>query len=220
MRTSWKHVRAVLVLVHLVAVVVLAIPSLRAGLDRRSWKNPTVQGELAAFSKRLETIGFDVEPEVLEERVWRYAVAYNRIYEALEAPFFPYRHWVGVRQPWVMFVAPHRHPARVEIEVEEDHRWRLVYRARSEEHTWNRRLFDHDRLRSAFFRYGWSRYAAAYRDLCSFIAKEAARDFPNATRVRVRMYRYRTPSPEELRSGAIPRGHYERAVILPVEGDA
>lgn len=218
MHTWWRHVRAALVLIHLLAVVVLAVPSLRAAMDRRSWRNPTVQGELEAFAERLDSVGIHLTPKTLEQKVWRYAVAYNRVYEALEAPFFPYRHWVGVRQPWVMFVAPHRHPARVEIEVEEDHRWRLVYRARSDEHTWHRTLFDHDRLRSALFRYGWDRYRRAYRELCRYIAEEAARDFPKATRVRVRMYRYRTPSPEEVRAGEIPAGRYEREVILPLGG--
>ena len=111
-RRLWPHVRAALVLLHLVAVVALAIPSLRAGLDRGSWADPTVQDEFRAglrdskWSRRRS-----------RSRRGRFAQRWSRLHEAMTAPFEPYRTYLGVRQPWVMFVAPHRYPARLEIEI-------------------------------------------------------------------------------------------------------
>ncbi len=200
--------RAALVLLHVVAVVALAIPSLRAGMDRSSWADPTVQDEFRDWGQRL-----GMEPKELEERAWQFARWWSGMHEAITAPFEPYRTYVGVRQPWVMFVAPHRYPARLEIELFEDGDWRTIYRERSNEHEWRRRLFDHDRMRAAFFRFGWDRYAFDYRQFADWVAREAKRDFPRATRVRVRMYRFRTPSPEEVKADRIPVGQYEKELV-------
>jgi hypothetical protein len=210
-RRLWPHLRAGLVLLHIVAVVALAIPSLRAGLDRASWADPTVQDELRAWAAR-----FDMEPADFEEKAWRFAQGWSRLHRMITAPFEPYRAYIGVRQPWVMFVAPQRHPARVEIELLEGGAWRTIYRERSSEHDWNRALFDHDRMRSAFFRFGWDRYASSYREFSEWVAKEAARDFPEATSVRVRMYRHRTPSPEEVKTGRAPAGRWEKQIVQPL----
>jgi hypothetical protein len=210
-RTLWPHVRAALVLVHVVAVVALAVPSLRAGLDRESWKDPTVQAELRAWADR-----FGIEPSDFEDRAWRFALAWSELQQKITEPFQPYREYVGVRQPWVMFVAPQTYPARVEIDLLEGGTWRTLYRERSSEHEWNRRLFDHDRMRSAFFRFAWDRYATSYREFTEWVARQAARDFPSGVAVRVRMYRSRTPTPEEVKEGRIPAGRYEKSMVQPL----
>ena len=207
----WPHLRAALILLHVVAVLALAIPSVRAGLDRRSWSDPTVQDELRGWADR-----FGMEPKDFEEKAWRIAQAWSGIHETITAPFEPYRAYVGVRQPWVMFVAPQRYPARIEIEIQEGNAWRTIYRERSSEHEWNRTLFDHDRMRSAFFRFGWDRYAPNYREFAEWVAKEAARDFPGASAVKLRMYRFRTASPEEVKEQRMPRGHWEKERVLPL----
>lgn len=213
MKRVVPHLLAALVLLHVFAVTVLAIPSLRASLDRGSWKNPTVQSEFRAWAERLSSWGYEITPTELEERGWRFARSWSRVRETMATPFEPYVRYLGIRQPWVMFVAPHRHPSRVEIAVEENNRWRTIYQARSDEHTWRRQLFDQDRFRSAFFRYGWRRYASAYRQLCDWIAREAAADFPEATRVRVRMMRSKTPPPGKKPVVGVP--HHE--VILDLD---
>jgi hypothetical protein len=201
-------VRAALVLLHISAVVALAIPSLRAGMDRSSWADPTVQDEFRAWAER-----FDMEPKELEERAWRFAQSWNRLHERLVAPFTPYRDYAGVRQPWVMFVAPQRHPARMEIEIFERGAWRTIYRERSSEHEWRRSSFDQDRMRSAFFRFGWDRYLSSYREFAEWVAQETARDFPQAEASRVRLYRYRTASPEEVVEQRVPAGRWEKELV-------
>ena len=112
-----------------------------------------------------------------------------------------------------MFVAPQRYPARIEIEILEAAEWRTIYRERSSDHEWNRRRFDHDRMRSAFFRFGWDRYAPFYRQFAEWIAKEAARDFPEATALRIRMYRFRTPTPDEVKEDRLPLGRWEKEIV-------
>jgi hypothetical protein len=213
-KAAWPHIRATLVLAHVAGVLLLALPSLRAALDRSAFHDPTVQAELEAWALRFRSLGFDAGAGELEERAYGIAVAWARTRETLVAPFEPYRRYVGIRQPWVMFVAPQRYPARVEVEIEEAGRWRTIFRERSAEHAWRRELFDHDRLRAALFRYAWDAYGATYRELAEWIGTEVAKDFPSADRVRVRMFRFRTPSPEEASAGAAVEGTYEREIVL------
>jgi hypothetical protein len=198
-------VRAVLVLLHLLAIVVLALPNVRAGLDKSSWADPTVQDEFRAWAER-----FDVEPKELEASAWRLATAWDRLHQMLLTPFAPYRDVLGVRQPWVMFVAPQTHPARIEIGIFERGAWRTIYRERSPHEEWRRSLFDQDRMRSALFRFAWDKYGASYREFTEWAAREAFAEFPDADAVRVRMFRYRTPGPDEPRS---PPGHYEKEIL-------
>ena len=177
-------------------------------MDRSSWADPTVQDEFRAWAERL-----GMEPKQLEERAWRFAQRWNDLHQRLISPFAPYRDYAGVRQPWVMFVAPQRHPARLEIEILEGGEWRTIYRERSDDHEWRRSLFDHDRMRSAIFRFGWDKYGSSYREFSEWVAKEAARDFPRAEAIRVRMARFRTPSPEEVKAGRIPPSRWEKEIV-------
>ncbi len=205
---AWPHVRAALVLVHGAAVLALAVPSLSAGTDRSSWADPTVQGELHAWGERL-----GIPPRELEETAWQFAQRWIRLHAVLVAPFVPYRTYVGVRQPWVMFVAPQRYPVRIEIDLLEAGQWRTIYRERSDTYAWKRRLFDHDRLRAVFFRFGWDKYGYTWRDFADWVAVEAGRDFPGATAVRLRMLRFRTLSPDEVKAGQTPEGRWEKELV-------
>jgi hypothetical protein len=76
-----------------------------------------------------------------------------------------------------------------------------VYQTRSEEHTWQRELFDRYRMRRVVFMTGWEREQRHYETLCDWIAERAARDFPDAKEVMIRQLKYRTPAPSEARAG-------------------
>lgn len=205
----WPHLRAALVAAHIVAVILLAIPDAAGPAARRSaWKNPTVQNELGAWAHRLSGLGWQVEKDALEEQVWGIATTWTRWMIALRKPFEPYTEYAGVRQRWRMFVAPHRHPARLNVDVKESGRWRTVYVARSAERDWLHWKLDHTRTRSMLFRYAWKEYRRHFRRFASWVARQAFEDFPEATDVRVRWYRYRTPTPEEVRSQSIPAGEF------------
>ncbi|MCA9572454.1 MAG: hypothetical protein KC656_31660 [Myxococcales bacterium] len=105
-----------------------------------------------------------------------------------------------------MFVAPHVHPARLRVEVEDASGWHAVYEARSDEATWRRAFFDHFRMRSVTFRYAWPPFRKPYDAFAAWLADRAADDFPDATRVRVSYTKRRSPSPEEVRAGTRPEG--------------
>ena len=189
-------------------------------MNRANWKNPTVQAEFAAWTGRLQGLGIDIEQPEFEDRLWDFASSFNERRNQAIKPFFTYYRCCGTWQSWRMFVAPHRNPGRLRIDLLTDRRWSPIYEARSAEYEWRRRQFDNDRLRSAIFRFAWSgtdkKYRRYYHEFVDWVAQRAAEDFPEARSVRVRFFRYETLSPEAARDGALPEGEYELGVVRPL----
>jgi len=198
----WPHLRAVLVVLHVSVLTFQALPSVGGGLSRQAWRTPTVQGEFRAWSARLQRLGFDVSLSELEDQMWDFAVAYEQGRRTVLRPFRPDLEYSGTYQSWRMLVAPHRFPGRLHIDVDRGEGWQPLYVARSDEHGWRRGWLDHDRFRAAIFRYAWKHYRRSRTQFTEWIADRVAEDFPDAERVRVSFMRFRTPSPEEVRSGA------------------
>ncbi len=206
--------RVPLVLFHVAAIVLMSTPDPGPGLNRSAWKNPTVQDELSAWAERLSGLGLEVTPEALEAWAWDRAVELNRARDRVVSPLRPYHEYAGVRQPWNMFVAPHRNPAVLGVDVLVEDEWRPLYRARSDEHDYRRAFFDHDRIRAMLFRYGWSSFRMSYHDFARWLAKQIAVDVPEATKARVFFSRYRTLSPEEVKAGEETKASRDQAVVF------
>jgi hypothetical protein len=216
-RRAWPHLRAALILLHGLALVLGAVPAPEGGMRRAAWKEPTVQGEIAAWAERLDGLGVAMDAETLEREAWDFAVRYMAVRRSVLAPFQPYYERLGVAQNWRMFVAPHKHPARLQIAVDggpDVDPWRVVYEELRPGTDWKEAQLEHDRTRSVLFRYSWKAYRKDYRRMCAWIAAEAATDFPEASRVRVRWLRQRTPSPAEVRKGQLPALKPESEQIL------
>jgi hypothetical protein len=210
-RETWAHLRAGLIALHLFIVLACALPDVGSGLNRKAWQDPTVQDEMKTWAARLS-----LPPAELEEGLWQAAVAFKDLRGQLLRPFAPYLDWCGTRQAWPMFVAPHRYPARLYIEIDQGSGWELVYEQYTPQADWLRPILESDRFRSVTFRLSWPNYAVSYKHFGAWVARQAARDFPDAERVRLRWYKYRSPSPEELREGRAPEGRFQPALVLDV----
>ena len=102
----------------------------------------------------------------------------------------------------------------LEFRILEDGRWRTIYQARSPEHRWMAQELDHDRFRSAVFRYGWSHHRVHYRQFAQAYGRRALAEFPEAEAFEARFYKYRTLSPEEARAGLDPDGRYTSSEVI------
>jgi hypothetical protein len=213
----WPQVRAALVALHLAAVTLPAIPAPEGAGSRENWKDPTVQAELASWAEQFNRWGLAVTPDELEERLWRLAGDYLAVRDRVLAPFGPYYEFCGTGQSWRMFVAPHRYPTRLHIDIQEDGAWRPVYVERDPNHNWLGGQLDHHRFRSVIFRLGWPGWDDDLTEFSRWVAGRAARDFPRAERVRVHFHKYRTPAPEEVKARDAPKGEFVRPRVLPLE---
>lgn len=207
------QLRAVAVAAHVFAVLVLATPSTGGLMNRRSWQQPSVQEEFATWGARL---GGMSGPE-LEEVLWSVVTSYHSARSTLIVPLEPYRTWCGTDQGWQLFAAPERHPARLEVQIDESRRprtmgrarssrYRTVYLARSDGLDWNRDFFDQDRIRTVSYLYTWPHYRrrGLTRELADYLAPRIQEDFPDAWRFRIRFLRASTARPEQVVEGISP----------------
>lgn len=210
-----RGLTTVFLAIHLIAISILAFPSPSGGLSRSDWRNPTVQGEFQAWTERLQGLGWSGNSEELQDSVFGFASAYADVHAQLKRPFYWYYRYCGTYQSWRMFIAPHRHPSRFQIRIRQEGDWRVVYEARHAEHRWQASVLDHDRMRSALFRYGWlNRYRRSYKGLGSWLARKAAVDFPGADSIQLRFANHRTPTPEEVVAGVEPEIRWRRPYTL------
>lgn len=209
-----RQLVAILVLLHLVSVALSSLPSVRGNLSPTLLREPVVQHELRQWTDAFRGLGLDVTPSELQDLVVTLGTAYSDVRDVLVEPFAPYRKYFGTGQTWNLFTSAHRIPGRLEIDLEENGAWRKLYVARSDEHAWRRAALDDTRLRKAVYFMNWRRASSTYRSFSDWVAREAAAEFPDATRVRLRFWRYETPSPEQVRGGDEPPGRYVQTRVV------
>jgi hypothetical protein len=211
----WAHLRAALIAMHLLAITLMALPNPGSGLQRSAWKDPTVQQEFGVWRGRLAAVGWAMDPDEFEQFLWSQATRYHQARKEVLSPFDWYYRYFGTWQSWRMFVAPHRFPARLEIQIDAgDGAWKSIYVARSPTYTWNREQFDHERFRAAVFRYGWPAYKRTWSQFAVWAAGRVFDDYPDAQAVRLRFYKYRSLSPAEVLDGKQPEGRYINPRII------
>jgi hypothetical protein len=214
-----SHCIAVLVLLHCLAITLAALPAPVGAMRRAEWAEPTVQDEIQMWTDRLQEWGVEITSAQLEERVWQFARKWLGARRTLLEPFEPYFKYCGTYQSWRMFVAPHRYPSRLVVDLKVEGEWVPLYRGRDPELDWHSEWFDHDRMRSVVFRFGWGSYRRTYNQFSHWLADRAAVEFPEATHLRVRMHKVRTPTPEEVRQGTEPGGVYKSVRVIALSAE-
>ena len=138
------------------------------------------------------------------------------IRQSVLSPLNPYYEHAGTWQSWHMFVGPHRNPAKlyIDLDVSGQEGWQPLYTSRHPEHRWKADLMDHSRTRAALFRYSWRHYRTPYRKFSHWLAQQAADEFPDGKRLRLRWYRYQTPTPTQVLSDTVPAGKFERMSVI------
>jgi hypothetical protein len=211
-RRIWPQLRALFVAFHLLAITLDASPSPAAGMNRAAWKEPTVQQEFKTWSSVL-----GMEQAEFETFLWDLAQGFMGLRKTVMTPFSPYLHATGSDQAWQMFVAPHRYPTRMQLQVNGDPTsadgFRTVFEERSSEYTWRAERFNSERLRASIFRWGWPNYQDAWKRACKVFARELLAENPESTAVRCRMFKLRSPSPEEVEKGTADPGKWVFVLI-------
>ena len=204
----WRHCRTILITIHLIAIVLKAIPAPEGGMNKGDWKNPTVQAELATWTQTFNGLGIEITQIELEAQLWTIAKQYMSIRKGVLKPFKQYYKYFGSDQNWRLFVAPHMYPSKLNIDMFIDNEWVPVYQPFTD-HRWQETLIETSRFRPAVFRYSWPRYKSHYRKMGIYFAKQAAKDFPTATKMRTRWWQQKIPSPEQVLSQNQPSGKWK-----------
>lgn len=213
----WPHLRAAAVLFHLVAVLMLSLPSASIR-SARLWRAPNVQREFEHWSRRARSLGWDVSPTEFEERLRAFTFRYLAARDVAIAPFEAYAGATGTMQGWAMFATPQTDPTWLTLEIRETSGdFRTIYRERSDSLDWMRRQLDHNRLRKLEGRLARGASAGTYRRLVNWLARRAAADFPEAVEMRARVERRTTPAPSAGKGVGSEAPHLEREIVVDLE---
>jgi hypothetical protein len=206
------------VALHVLSLVVLSLPDEGAVHDSPRWKTQNARADLRQMAARLTAWGWAIDEHGLARALWSAGDAYVTVQRPLAAPFEVYADITGSRQGWSMFASPQRHPAELHVDVEEGGRWRPLYRPHSDEHAWNREQLEHNRFRKFLGRFARGFHQRHYDEAARWVARKVVREHPQASRVRVRLWRYATLPPERVRAGEAPSdGRYEHERVFEVE---
>lgn len=208
----WKHLRAALVLAHVLTMVLAAIPAPVNGMNRAMWKNPTAKMEFETWAR-----GLRMKPDEFEELIWKLANLWMSIREVYLTPVNPWIRLTGTEQPWRMFVGPDRFPPRYQLAMKvQSGEWLTLYEERSQAYTWRADYFDQERARSYLYRYAWPEFSGWAETACRHFAKEVFAERPEAVEVRCRVHKRRSPSPDEVRAGKPPDpGEWFHVYVIP-----
>ena len=181
----------------------------------RAW--PHLRALLIAFHlAAVLVLAFTPFPHSVPERFESAARTYKRVREKVRKPFNGYTNALYLKQGWSLFTNPQRTPARLEVALHTPNEgWRTIAVQRSEVFDWKREQLDNHRARKLVGRIARRKSKRIYNRVVTWLAREAARDFPEADRLRVRLFRYRTGAP-----GEVPRlteGRYTDTRVLSLE---
>jgi hypothetical protein len=203
-----RHFRGLFVVFHLLAITLLAFPN-PGHRTEAEWGNATTLGEMADWSARIRSWGFDLSTEELHAWARSFTRDYMSIRGRVIAPFDPYYEICGTYQSWHMFVGVSRLPTRLHVEIEQEGVWRPIYVERDPRYLWRSSWLDHARLRPVLFSLGMQESKQRYEELVHWLARLAASDYPQATRLRVSFYQLpHVPTPQEVRENRSPPGRF------------
>lgn len=194
--------RAVLVLCHVLAVTLIAFPSVK-GLRPAHLKHPEAQQALGVLSSWT---GAPVEH--VQEQVLQVGNQLNATRRAVLRPLQPYYTHAGTRQAWRMFGVINHRPAQLEIHhrTREGLDWKPLFISNQAEHDWMARQLNHVRFRSLIASFSFRRDRGMYKAMVWWITEQAAADGLDG-QVRLQMRPCPLPEPRQLRqSGALSCG--------------
>lgn len=195
-RRVWPHLRAIVLLVHVSGMVLMALPSSHLLGDRAHWETPAQQREIGNWADI-----FGVDKERFQSFLWRVSQHYLAIRKDLVKPFYVYADYTGARQAWTMFATPRSVSARLEISLEIDGEWRLVYEPHHGDHDWNQWQFEHNRIRKMSGRIASSPRDGVYKEFTNWLARRLAEDFPQVRRAKISLIRWPLQPPQDVRAG-------------------
>ncbi len=212
-----KHLRAVLILLHVVAVTALAFPAPVGGMNERAFAQPSVQASFESTAATLRSLGLDVSKDALQAWLWGHGNRFMAVRKQLLRPLHPYADLTGSHQGWRMFSSLNRRAAWLVVDLEEGGDMRTIYRMRSDRYTWRRRQLDQERTRALVNGWCWGRNKGSYKRFAQWLGRQAAADFPDATAIRVHMDRAALPDPATLHADGMPAGRSTWPVRVALE---
>ena len=187
-RRWFTELRAVLVLLHLVAIFCMGAPAPVGGLAASTKEAPGVR---QIFTDVSASTGIPAED--LEAVTWTTLKVWLDARDWVIKPFRPYYNRLGTRQSWRMMAVVNRRPARVRIELDGE----LAYRTGDPDARWMAELLEAARVRGVMFEWSWKSNRKQYTKMMEWLAERAKEERGPDTTFRSCMERVKPGLPGE-----------------------
>ncbi len=195
----WDHLRAALIVVHVLAVVGMSLPS-PEGLTEDQLTRGAGGAQVKRWAKALGHVGMSGEATMALILDGGRALEWAE--DRAERIFAPYARYAGVKQSWRMFSSSGARGSRIEMWLREGGTWRPLYVTLDPEARWRADLWEDGRVRGAIKTLAAERFERWWTALARSAARRAAADFPDAEAFRLQRVPLRFPTPEQLAAGA------------------
>lgn len=218
---GWPRLRALLIVAHVFAVVVVACPAPVRGASKKVWERKGVRAELAAWQHRLGNVGVDVTVDELSDFARGTAERWGKARNVTIAPFITYLRTVGAPQGWYMFTAPDREPQRFVLEVigGDGHREPVFALGKSVAHPeWiSEDFLGEHRVRRALFQAAWSERPGIFKDVCTWFGREVQLKNPDIKAASCSLDEFQVEHPWQRSEKETPARREARRKTLRIE---
>lgn len=195
-----RHLRAILILLHLFAINIVAFPTPRGSLGEKHVQKPDVQESIALWHQLLfyEALTGRKKDEFADDlvSVGRWLV---KTQKSIIKPFLPYYKYAGTRQSWQMFGYVQHSSGHLIIELKENDQWRPLYVDLNPEYQWHSSLLNQERTRAMRSLFAQKRFFSRYKRFAEWLSRDAFNDFPDAQAFRVYYQQQMVPKPKALK---------------------
>lgn len=222
-RAWWPQLRAVLLLLHVVAVVAVACPAPVRTPDAKGWKRPTVQGELRMWSNTLKGIGIEQTPQQLQAFAQTTTTSWLAYRSTLIKPFQTWLRTVAAPQGWYMFTGPDREPQRFKLDFNTRTApafqpvFALADEVAAPELVAPDFVHDH-RVRRALFQSSWSKNNNTFRAVCRYFERRLRAKRDDVADVRCSLEA--RPVEHPARRDEVRRRHLVRSLTVRADGSS
>ncbi len=197
-RRPWRErLRTCALAAYILVCLAFTLPAGSRLANKQVWDSPHNAEQFTRWAHTLTGLGFEVSGAEMKRWLWDFTRRYLRTYSAVMRPLSWLPQQLGFGQSWRMFSNPQTTPSRLWVEADEGGGFAPIYVSRSSQHTWHAAFFEHHRVRKLLGRIGRGGRDAAYEALAAWTAKRVFEEYPRASRVRIRIYTWSTPGPED-----------------------
>ena len=197
-RTSWDHARTALILAHVLAITLMALPVPGAHLTDKNKNSPAIRQTLTPWADLVQRVGLADSPDAAVDWLWDTGGQYNRAHAAVAVAFRPYIKHTGQWQMWGMFGYSPNTGGALQIHGRTaSGDYEPLYLVDGPQ--WQGRVLNHHRIRK--LRYHWSQKRK--RSELRMFARWLATQDHGYPAIRVRMQGVRIPGPQKLRNNGL-----------------
>jgi len=199
-RSAWDHARTALIVLHVIAITLMAIPNPGGVLTEKNKTSMAVHQTLEPWTKLVQKLGLARNKKDAVDWLWASGKRFNGAHAMVTFAADPYVRSTGQFQQWRMFGSSPNQGGALEIHgVTAGGEYEPLFVSGGPQ--WKGAVLNHHRFRKTRSKWSQRRNQRLYDQFAAWLATQD-HGYPA---LRVRMQGMRIPSPKRLRNDGVIR---------------